>query len=482
MSAFAERVGNIPPSVGLIEPIAPAVSPDTQGNRRRGIKEVAKRTLATAALTVTGFLGGIVPAAAESNQPVPASPGISSPQPSLPKIESPRPQLIITEHRTAPEPQSSAEIFGALAETWPEVQQNPRTVGGFSLYVDTSGEITALLANAKTSTGEFTTSISVRQVNGTFTQFQPLWTAPPNMEPFSVLERTDGSISVGGNITIPPGVPVYYTSRDGGATWVSESVPTPHGEMSEQQQLKDVTIINDVGVLIMRYADGKQKVVTGINDARSSLTAIRINNQVIAYITTYNYGMKKITIDDIYNPHATTQNTSLGGTSDALTVKWGANDAEKIYVAVAGPQALRTLDASGNPLSGDISFSQLGLDDVYSMRLVGKNRLLVGGEWNGETVLVLRDLTKPITDSTATKRITVASGVETAIIYQRNMQVGEIGGRTFVMTYLSEYGLTVQEIDTANGTFIGSPMWIVGGLGEEKPPPVYKVNLPIIRN
>jgi hypothetical protein len=475
------------PSLPRLEDVWDKQAKSERERRKRKAKGTIKRTLAAAAITFSGLVG-VMPAKAESAQPIPASPSISSPQPLIPQTESPRPQLIITEQKPAPEAQSSAEIFGALTETFEQVKENPRAVGGY-FFGDT-----VIFANAKTPTGDFAVYRSILQGDGTFSIFQKLFDLPQYMEPFSVIQRDDGSTSMGAQMTISPGGPEYFTSYDG-KTFVDEAIPgLTDGQVSEQQQLGDVTLINgDCGAcldgsLLVRYPDKTMKRVTWpevYRNTSDSMNALRIGNKVIVYMGAMQGNMAIITIEDIYNPQATAQFKSIGGTASALTVKWGTTDAEKVYVATAGPKVLKTLLPSGEEvLSDEISYSQLGLNNICSVRLIDENKLLIGGLWNNKTVLVLWDLTNKVT----TSRVTIAPEVEAAIIYERNMQVGAIKGHTFVMVNIVDYGIIAQEIDPVNGTFIGSPIWIVGGLGMQvqptptPPPPKTHIYLPIIAN
>jgi len=105
--------------------------------------------------------------------------------------------------------------------------------------------------------------------------------------------------------------------------------------------------------------------------------------------------------------------------------------------------------------------------------------MLVGGSTDyNQNTLVLRDLSKPLTDPTSTSRIIIAEEADegTGIIYERDMQVGKIDGKMFAFINIVNYGLIAIQIDPENMTF-GEPKWIVGGLGPKKE---YKTYLPSI--
>jgi len=189
----------------------------------------------------------------------------------------------------------------------------------------------------------------------------------------------------------------YFTSTDGSSsTFKEETLPKDleQSEFPEQTQFGDLTLVNAKSInlnggLIIRYSDGTMKRVTYEDTSHTtfdSMNAKRFDDQVIVYIKAAGGKTAKITIPDVYNPESTIQWFSVD--PNAIEAKWGESDVEKLYVA-SNDHYFYTLDSSGNILSEE-SYEQWGLGTMYSIRLVGDNMMLVGGQYNNIPVLALR--------------------------------------------------------------------------------------------
>ena len=386
------------------------------------------------------------------------------------------------------------EIFANLAETQEQVSTNLREVGGYVLVKDMNDEVIEILASAQhwpmvdSNKHEYTIASATRQTDGSFSSFKPLYNFPNDFESGSILKRSDNSISVAGwNPRL--GTIKYFTSTDGGNNFVEENYPPDliGGDLcKEQEQFGDITLINTQGgnfdgSIVIRYSDATMKRVTwqtSISRATDSMNAKRNGNEIIAYFNSIYGGMLKVVIPDLYHPQA--QRNNLNFDTDSIEIKWGPADAERFYLSISGLYFYVT-DAAGNIISEETFDSEWQVDDMFSIRLFGEDKLLVGSQWNNVPMLVWRDLTKPIADPTATTRMTFAEWVNDGIIYKSNMQIGKIDGDTYAFINIFGTGLIVVKVDPDTMSF-GAPIWITKGLGEKKEAPPtsqYKIFLPL---